>query len=51
MGMKRLLAKQKINEAKITALGKQRVSIAQTTLKEIERLQKDIVETIKYLKA
>ena len=31
-GMKKLLTKQKINEAKITALETQMVSIAQTTL-------------------
>ena len=43
-GMKRLLTKQKINEGKTTALGTKMVSIIQTTLKEIERLQKDIVE-------
>ena len=42
--MKKLLTKQKINEGKITALGTQMVSIAQTTLKKIERLQKDIVD-------
>ena len=42
--MKKLLTKQKINEGKITALRTQMVSIAQITLKEIERLQKDIVE-------
>ena len=47
--MTRLLTKQKINEGKITALGTQMVSIAQTTLKEIERLQKGIVETNKRL--
>ena len=33
----KLLTKQKINEGKIIALGKQMVSIAQTTFKEIER--------------
>ena len=43
-GMKHLLTKQKVNEGKITALGTQMVSIAQTTLKEIDRLQKDIVD-------
>ena len=42
-GMKKLLTKQKVNEGKITALGTQMASIAQTTLKEIDRLQKDIV--------
>ena len=42
MEMKKLLTKQKINEGKITALGTQMVSIAQTMLKEIDRLQKDI---------
>ena len=41
--MKKLLAKQNVNEGKITALGTQMVSIAQTTLKEIKRLQTDIV--------
>ena len=48
--MKKLLTKQKVNEGKITALGTQMVSIAQTTLKEIERLQKDIVDNNKRLK-
>ena len=48
--MKQLLTKQKINEGKITPLGTQMVSIAQTTLKEIERLQKDIVDSNKRLK-
>ena len=43
-GMKKLLTKQKVNEGKITALGTHMVSIAQTTLKEIERLQKGIVD-------
>ena len=32
-GMKQLLTRQKVNEGKITALGTQMVSIAQTTLK------------------
>ena len=45
--MKKLLTKQKINEGKIKALGSQMISIAQTTLKEIERLQKDIVDNNK----
>ena len=45
--MKKLLTKEKINEGKVTALGTQIVSIAQTTLKEIERLQRDIVENNK----
>ena len=49
-GMKKLFTKQKINESRMTALGTQMVSIAQTTLKEIERLQKDILDTIKDLK-
>ena len=49
-GMKKLLTKQKIIEGKITALGTQMVSITQTTLKEIERLQKDIVDNNKRLK-
>ena len=45
--MKKLLTKQKVNEGKITALGTQMVSIAQTTLKEIERLHKDNVDNNK----
>ena len=49
-GMKKLLTKQKVNEGKITALGTQMVSIAQTTLKEIDRLQKDIVDNNKRLR-
>ena len=49
-GMKKLLTKQKVNEGKITALGTQMVSIAQTTLKEIERRQKHIVDNNKILK-
>ena len=48
--MKKLLTKQKANEGKITALGTQMVSIAQTTLKEIDRLQKDIVDNNKRLR-
>ena len=48
--MKKLLTKQKINEGKITALGTQMVSITQATLKEIDRLQKDIVDNNKRLK-
>ena len=48
--MKKLLTKQKINKGKITALGTHMASIAQTTLKEIERLQKDIVDNNKRLK-
>ena len=48
--MKQLLTKQKVNEGKITALGTQMVSIAQTTLKEIDRLQKDIVDNSKRLR-
>ena len=47
--MKKVLTKQKVNEGKIEALGTQMVSIAQTTLKEIERLQKDIVKNNKRL--
>ena len=50
-GMKKLLTKQKINEGKITVLGTKMVSIAQTTLKEIERLQKDIVDNNKRLES
>ena len=49
-GMKKLLTKQKVNEGKITALGTQMVSIAQTTLKETDRLQKDIVGNNERLK-
>ena len=45
--MKKLLTNQRKNEGKITALGTQMVSIAQTTLKEIEGLQKEIVENNK----
>ena len=48
-GMKKLLTKQKINEGNITALGTQMVPIVQTTLKETERLQKDIVVSNKSL--
>ena len=40
-GMKKLLMKQNVNEGKITALGTEMVSIAKTTLKEMERLQKE----------
>ena len=43
-GMKQLLTKQKVN------VGTQMVSIAQTTLKEIDRLQKDIVDNNKRLR-
>ena len=45
--MKKLLTKQKINEDMIIAFGTQMVSIAQTTLKETKRLQKDIEENNK----
>ena len=48
--MKKLLAKQKVNEGKITGLGTQMVSIVQITLKGIDRLQKDIVDNNKRLK-
>ena len=48
--MKQLLTKQTVNEGKITALGTQIVSIAQTSLKEIDRLQKDIVDNNKRLR-
>ena len=47
--MKQLLTKQKVNKGKITALGTQMVSIAQTILKEIDRLKKDIVDNNKRL--
>ena len=50
MGMKKLLTKQKPNQGNITALETQMVSITKTKLKEIERLQKDIVENNKRLK-
>ena len=49
-GMKQLLTRQKVNEGKITALGTQMVSIAQTKLKEINRLQKDIADNNKRLR-
>ena len=49
-GMKHLLTKQKVNEGKIMALGTQMVSIAQTILKDIDRLQKDIVDNNKRLR-
>ena len=49
-GMKQLLTRQKVNEGKITALGTHMVSIAQTTLKEIDRLQKDIADNNKRLR-
>ena len=49
-GMKKLLTKQKVKEGNITTLGTQMVSIAQTTLKEIDRLQKDIVGNSERLK-
>ena len=42
--MKTFLAKQEVNEGKITALGAQMVSIVQTTFIGIERLKTDIVE-------
>ena len=48
--MKKLLTKQRINEGKITALGTQMVSITQTTFKEVERLQKHIIDNNKRLK-
>ena len=48
-GMKKLLARQRVTEGKITAIGTQMVSIAQISLKEIERLQTDIVENNKRL--
>ena len=47
--MKRLLTKQKFKEGKIIGLEAQMVSIPQTSLKEIERLHKDIVENSKRL--
>ena len=48
--MKQMLTRQKVNEGKITALGTHMVSIAQTTLKEINRLQKDIADNNKRLR-
>ena len=48
-GMKKLLATQKVSKGKITALGTQKVLIAQATLKEIEKLQNNIVESNKRL--
>ena len=48
--MKQLLTKQRVNEGKITVLGMQMVSIAQTILKEIDRPQKDIVDNNKRLR-
>ena len=45
-----MLTKQKVNKGKITALGTQMVSIAWMTLKEIDRLQKDIVDNNKRLR-
>ena len=49
-GMKQLLTRQRVNEGKITTLGTQMVSIVQTTLKVIDRLQKDIVDNNKRLR-
>ena len=49
-GMKQLLTRQKVNEGKITALGTQMVSIAQTILIEIDGLQKDIADNNKRLR-
>ena len=49
-GMKQLLTRQKVNKGKITALGTHMVSVAQTTLKEINRLQKDIADNNKRLR-
>ena len=46
-GRKKLLARQKVTAGKIAALGTQMVPISQTSFKEIERLQIDIVETNK----
>ena len=48
--MKKLLTKQNVNKGQITALGTQMISAAQTTLKEIDRLQKDIVGNNERLK-
>ena len=48
--MKKLLTKQRISEGRTTALGTQMASTAQTALKEIEGLQKDIVDNNKRLK-
>ena len=43
--MKQLLNRKNVTEVKITALDTLIVSIAQTSLKEIERLHIDIVKT------
>ena len=48
-GVKKLLARQKVNKGKKTALGTPMVSLALATLKEIERLHIDIVESNKIL--
>ena len=45
--MKKLLAWKKVSEGKIAALWTQIVSITQTSLKEIERLQTDTIESNK----
>ena len=46
-GNEEIVNQTKVNEGRITALGTQMVSIAQPTLKEIYRLQKDIVDNNK----
>ena len=47
--MKWILARQKVTDGKIIALGTEMILIAQTALNEIERLQTDIVKTNKRL--
>ena len=47
--MKKLLTRQKVSDGKITVLGTQMVSVTQSSVKEIERLQTDIVESNKRL--
>ena len=47
--MKKLLTRQKVSDGKITVLGTKMVSVTQSSVKEIERLQTDIVESNKRL--
>ena len=55
--MKKMLAKQKVHQGKITDLGTKMLSIAEITLNEIERLHidkyiwkvRDNVKTIRFL--
>ena len=49
-GMKQLLVGWKVTEGKIMALSTEMVSVAQTTLKEVEEyIERDIVKTYKRL--